>query len=211
MAKLTPTQKEQCVLRYRQGENIDNLGQEFEIDIRSIYRWHKIYDGTQKSLEPKSSVPLTRHPKQMPIEEEQRIIEIVTANTQITDRQLSEMLGTNRNVGALHRKREKLLGKRIIYYKYDYATLFSKSKVDDINKSDMGQGVMPNDFYVIEVVADLFLQITMGHNPVSVTPYLTLSLKFETLSEAEAFREKLISDGMRWMPKVRYISKEKLS
>ena len=119
------------------------------------------------------------------------------------------MLGTNRNVGALHRKREKLLGKRIIYYKYDYATLFAKSKVDDINKSDMGQGLMPNDFYVIEVVPDLFLQLTMGHNPVSVTPYLTLSLKFEMLSEAEAFRETLISDNMRWSPTVRHICKDK--
>lgn len=208
MAKLTPTQKEQCVLRYRQGEDSDNLGQEFDIDIRSIYRWNKLYDGTQKSLEPKSSVPLTRHPKQMPVEEEQRIVEIVTANPQITDRQLSVMLETNRNVGALHRKREKLLGKRIIYYKYDYATLFSKSKVDDINKSDMGQGVMPNDFYVIEVVADLFLQLTLGHNPVSVTPYLTLSLKFEVQSEAEAFRETLISDDMRWSPTVRHICKD---
>lgn len=85
MAKLTPTQKEQCALRYRQGEDIYNLGQEFDIDIRSIYRWHKLYDGTQKSLEPKSSVPLTRHPKQMPVEEERRIVEIVTANPQITD------------------------------------------------------------------------------------------------------------------------------
>ncbi len=33
----------------------------------------------------------------MPVEEEQRIIQIVTANPQITDMQLSKLLGTGRN------------------------------------------------------------------------------------------------------------------
>lgn len=207
MSRLTPYEKEQCVLRYRQGEDIDTLGQEYAINVASIYRWHKLYDGTTKSLEPKSSVPKTRHPKQLPVEEEQRIIEIVTANPQITDKQLSVLLGTNRNPSALHRKREKLLGKRTIYYKYDYATLFSKCRVDDINNADMAQGIMPSEFYVIEVVENLFLQIMAGHNPVSVTPYLTLAIKFETLVKAEKFVQTLNSNDMRWKPKIKHIKK----
>lgn len=205
MSKLTPEEKEQCILRYQRGENIDALAEEYSINVGSIYRWQRIYDGTPKSLESKSSIPKTRHPKQMPIEEEQRIIEIVTANPQITDKQLSILLGTNRNVGALHRKRERLLGKRIIYYKYDYATLFSKSKVDDINHSDLTQGLMPNEFFVIEVVDGLFLQVNSGSNPVSITPYYTLALKFNTKESAERFVSTLIVEDMRWVPNIKHI------
>lgn len=210
MSKLTPEEKEQCVLRYHSGENIDALAEEFSINVASIYRWQRVYDGTTKSLEAKSSVPKTRHPKQMPIEEEQRIIEIVTANPQITDKQLSVMLGTNRNLGALHRKREKLLGKRIIFYKYDYSTLFSKSRVYDINHSDLTQGIMPNEFFVIEVVDGLYLQINSGSNPVSITPYYTLALKFETQEAAEIFKATLISEDMMWVPKIKYVSNKDL-
>ena len=210
MSKLTPEEKEQCVLRYQSGENIDALGEEYSINVASIYRWQRVYDGTTKSLEPKSSVPKTRHPKQMPLEEEQRIIEIVSANPQITDKQLSILLGTNRNVGALHRKRERLLGKRIIYYKYDYATLSSKSRVDDINHSDLTQGLMPNEFFVIEVVDGLFLQVNSGSNPVCVTPYFTLALKFDTKENAEKFLATLISEDMRWIPKIKYVNSNEL-
>lgn len=206
MSKLTPKEKEQCVLRYHRGENIDALAEEYSVNVGSIYRWQRVYDGTTKSLEPKSSIPKTRHPKQMPIEEERRIIEIVTANPQITDRQLSVILGTKRNPGALHRKREKLLGKRIIFYKYDYATLFSQSRVEDINHSDLTQGIMPNEFFVIEVVDGLFLQVTSGSNPVSVTPYYTLALKFETKEAAEKFKVTLISEDMKWLPKIKYVT-----
>lgn len=206
MSKLSLKEKEQCVLRYRNGESACKLAREYSVTAISIYRWNELYDGSIISLEPKSSVPKTRHPKQMPIEEEQRLIEIVTANPQITDIQLSKLLGTNRHPSALHHKREKLLGKRIIYYKYDYATLFSKQKVDDINLADLTQNILPKEFYVIEVVPDLFLQINETRNPVSITPYLTVALKFKSKEEAAAFLQTLISDDMRWRPQIKYIN-----
>lgn len=208
MSKLSSREKEQCVIRYRNGESAYNLAQEYSTTAVSIYRWNELYDGSVISLEPKSSAPKTRHPKQMPIDEERRLIEIVTANPQITDIQLSRLLGTNRHPNALYHKREKLLGKRVIYYKYDYSTLFSKQKVDDINLSDLSQNIMSNEFYVIEVVPDLFLQKNEIHNPVSVTPYLTVALKFQTEKEANDFLQTLISDDMRWQPNIRYIRGE---
>ncbi len=206
MAKLSSKEKEQCVIRYRNGESAYQLAQEYSTTAISIYRWNELYDGTIISLEPKSSIPKTRHPKQMPIEEEQRLIEIVTANPQITDIQLSKLLGTNRHPSALHHKREKLLGKRTIYYKYDYATLFSKQKVDDINLADLTQNTLPKEFFVIEVVPNLFLQINDTRNPVSITPYLTVALKFKSQEEANSFLQTLISDDMRWLPNIKYIN-----
>lgn len=208
MSKLSTTQKEQCVIRYRNGESVYALMQEYATSNVSIYRWDRMYDGTAESLEPKSSAPKTRHPKQMPIDEEQRIVEIVTSNPQITDMQLSKLLGTNRSPAVLHRKREKLLGKRTIHYKYDYATLFSEQQVDEINTADLTQGILPNDFYVIEVVSDLFLQVNETHNPASITPYLTVALKFEKQEDAQEFVQTLISDNMRWVPKIRHIVAE---
>lgn len=206
MAKISVSEKEECVLRYRSGESASVLAQEYSITTISIYRWNELYDGSATSLEPKSSVPKTRHPKQMPVEEEQRIIQIVTANPQITDMQLSKLLGTGRNPTALHRKREKLLGKRIIYYKYDYSTLFSRQKVDEINRADLSQATMPNEFYVIEVVPNLFLEVNETHNPVSVTPYLTVALKFDTKTAAQRFLTTLLSDDMLWHPCIKFIS-----
>lgn len=204
---LNVKEKEMCVLRYRNGENIDKLANEYSIHVRTIYGWHKLYDGTIESITPKSTVPPGRHPRRMPEEEERRIIEIVSKNPQITDRQLAEQLGTNRNPSALHRKREQLVGKRTIYHKYDYACLFSRKKVNNINSADILEESMPNEFYVIEVVPNLFLRVKENCNPICVSPYITTALKFKTRDEAENFIETIKSDDMLWIPSIRLFKK----
>ncbi len=200
--KLTAEQKEECILRYKNGEDIQTLAQEYQVSDRSIFRWLDVYDGTVESLQTKSCKPHTPHPNQMPPEEEQRLIEIVKANPNISDKRLSELLGTNRPTATLFRKREKLFGKRGYAYKFDYATIFDKSKVDAHNYEDAMRGTLPKHFYVIEVLPDLYLRQNDGNYPVSITPYFSIALKFESEKNAGDLLKTFIFDKMRWNPMV---------
>ncbi len=200
--KLTAAKKEECVLRYKNGEHINLLAQEYQVSERSIFRWLELYDGTVESLQNKSCVPHTPHPNQMPPDEEQRLIEIVTANPNISDQRLSELLGTNRATATLFRKREKLFGKRSYAYKYDFATIFDKGKVAENNREDAMRGIIPNHFYAIEVLPDLYLRQNDGKYPVCLTPYYSVALQFENETIAIEFLQSLMSPGMRWTPRV---------
>lgn len=200
--RLNAKQKEECVLRYKKGEHIEKLAKEYETSERSIFRWLDVYDGTIDSLENKSCRPHSPHPNQMPPEEEQRLIEIVKANPNISDQRLSELLGTNRPTATLFRKREKIFGKRGYAYKHDYATIFDKNKVDANNREDVMRGIIPKHFYAIEVLPDLFLRQNDGNYPVCITPYFSVALRFETKDEAVELLKTLQQENMRWIPKV---------
>lgn len=199
---LSAKEKEECVVRYKNGESIQAISKEYDISERSIRRWCSKYDGTTESLKNKPHIPLTPHPNKMPEWEEQLLIKIVQSNPNITNQLLAEKLGTGRNPSALHRKREKLLGKRNILHKYDYSVIFKKEDVDEINKTDAFQGNIPNMFFTISVLPDLYLRINQGHYPVCITPYFSVAVKFQTLEEANNTIKKLISDNMRWEAKV---------
>ena len=83
------------------------VSQQYHCSERTLYRWRRKYNGTIQSLKNGSPKPLTPNPKTMPDWEKEKLIEIVTENPNISDRELSRMLGTNRNPAALYRKREK--------------------------------------------------------------------------------------------------------
>lgn len=200
--RLETKRKEECVLRYKKGESIERLEQEYGVSGRSIFRWLELYDGTMESLENKSCRPLTPHPNQMPPEEEQRLIEIVKANPNISDQRLSELLGTNRPTATLYRKREKIFGKRRYAYKYDYSTIFNKEKVDANNREDAMRGIIPERFFTIEVLPDLYLRQNDGSYPVCITPYFSVALRYESRDEALKLVETLRQENMRWIPKV---------
>lgn len=199
---LSAKEKEECVVRYKGGESIQALSKEYDVTERSIRRWCSKYDGTTESLENGSHIPLTPHPNKMPEWEEQLLIKIVKSNPNITNKALAEKLGTGRNPAALHRKREKLFGKRTILHKYDYSIIFNKEAVDEINRNDALQGNIPNVFFTISVIPDLYLRINQGHYPVCITPYLSVAVKFQTFDEANNTIRMLLSNNMRWKPKV---------
>lgn len=199
---LSAEEKEACVTRYKNGESIQAISVEYDVTERSIYRWCSKYDGTTESLKNGSHIPLTPHPNKMPKWEEQLLIKIVKLNPNITNKALAEKLGTNRNPAALHRKREKLLGKRNIIHKYDYSIIFNKEAVDEINKSDALQGNIPSVFFTISVLPDLYLRINPGNYPVCLTPYFSVAIKFQALSEATNMITNLMSKNMRWKPRV---------
>lgn len=199
---LSAKEKEECIVRYKGGESIRKLSKEYNVTARSIWRWCSKYDGTTESLENGSPVPLTPHPNKMPEWEEHLLIKIVKSNPNITNQALAEKLGTNRNPTALHRKREKLLGKRNIIHKYDYSVIFSKEAVDEINQNDALQGNIPNVFFTISVLPDLYLRINPGNYPVCLTPYFSVAIKFQTLNEANNMIMNLTSENMRWEPRV---------
>ena len=194
--------KEECVVRYKSGEAIKVLSKEYNVTERTIYRWYSKYDGTTESLDNGSHIPLTPHPNKMPDWEEELLIKILKRNPNITNRALSEELGTGRNPAALHRKREKLFGKRNILHKYDYSVIFNKEAVDEINKNDALQGSIPNGFFTINVLPDLYLRINPGNYPVCLTPYFSVAIKFQTLKDAQIMINNLTSNNMRWKPKV---------
>ena len=138
----------------------------------------------------------------MPEWEERLLIKIVKSNPNITNQALAEKLGTGRNPAALHRKREKLFGKRNILHKYDYSVIFNKEAVDEINRTDALQGNIPNVFFTISVLPDLYLRLNQGNHPVCLTPYFSIAIKFKTFKEAEYTAKNLKSSNMRWKPKV---------
>ena len=199
---LSAKEKEECIVRYKDGESIRKLSKEYNVTPRSIWRWCSKYDGTTESLKNGSHVPLTPHPNKMPEWEEQLLIKIVRSNPNITNQALAEKLGTGRNPAALHRKREKLFGKRSILHKHDYSVIFNKEAVDEINQNDALQGNIPNVFFTISVLPDLYLRINPGNYPVCLTPYFSVAIKFQTLKEANSMIKNLISNNMRWKPKV---------
>ena len=201
-AFLSAKEKEECVVRNKNGESIQALAKEYDVTERSIYRWCSKYDGTTESLINGSHSPLTPHPKKMPKWEEQLLIEIVKANPNITNRALAEKLETGRNPAALHRKREKLLGKRTIMRKNDYRVIFNKEAVDEINKTDALLGNIPELFFTICIIPDLYLRINTGNYPVSLTPYFSTSIRFHTIREADNMLKTLMDNSMRWKPKV---------
>ena len=63
---LSVEEKEDCVVRYKKGESIKKLAEEYDVTERSIRRWCSKYDGTTESLKNGSHVPLTPHPKKCP-------------------------------------------------------------------------------------------------------------------------------------------------
>lgn len=200
--KLSAEEKAECVIRIKNGERISDLAKEYKISERSIRRWKEKYDGSIHSLENKPSVPLTPHPKKMPEIEEQKLIEIIKANPNISNKDLSIALGTGRDAAFLSKKREKLLGKREIHYKYDYATIFNKQAVDEINKSDALKEKMPSVFFTISILPDLYIQICKNKNPVCITPYISVAIKFETREEANRMIHRITSSHTRWKPKI---------
>lgn len=200
--KLSAKEKAECVIRLENGEHILDLAKEYKVAERSIWRWKHKYDGTIKSLENKSSVPLTPHPKKMPPAEEQKLIEIINTNPNISNKCLSIALGTGRDAAFLSKKREKLLGKRKIHHKYDYATIFNKQVVDEINKSDALKEEMPSVFFTISVLPDLYIQICKNKNPVCITPFISVAIKFKTREEANKFMKTLASNHTRWKPEI---------
>lgn len=199
---LSAKEKENCVVRYKAGESIQAISKEYDVTERSIRRWCSKYDGTTESLKNGSHVPLSPHPNKMPEWEEHLLIKIVKSNPNITNKALAEKLGTGRNPAALHRKREKLLGKRNILHKYDYSVIFKKESVDKINQCDAQQDNIPNVFFTIRVLPDLYLRINPGNYPVCLTPYFSIAVKFQTLKEANDMIKNLMSENMRWKPRV---------
>ena len=204
--RFTGEEREACVLRIRGGESVKAVARDLGVTEQTVYRWLKKYDGTLESLVSGSSVPHSPHPNAMPKDEEARLIAIVTQNPHITDKKLSELLGTNRAPSVLYRKREKLFGeRRLLPFKYEYATIFHADAVDEINHADFEQGTVPSEFFVIEVMDGLYLPINEGRYPVSLTPFFTVALKFGEETEACAFCSTFLSDGMRWTPRVRRV------
>jgi transposase len=198
--------KEECVLRYKKGESLKVLEIEYHITRTTIYRWAKQYNGTLSSLDPKLSRKNMNHPKKMPFEEEQLLLKIVDSNPNISDRELAELLGTKRNPAFLYRKRKKLLGKRIISYKNDYRTFFNADKIIEINQSDYKRGVLPDTFYIIEILNNLYLQKSISGNPVSITPYFSMCLQFPTTQHAYEFIKSLeASNKSNWAPTIREV------
>ena len=199
---LSAEEKEECVVRYKSGESIQALAKEFNVTERSIYRWCKKYDGTTESLRNRMPISSTPHPNKMPEWEEQLLIEIVKSNPNITNLELAKKLGTGRNRASLQRKREKIFGKRSILHKYNYSVIFNKEAVDKINQNDVSQGNIPNSFFTISILPDLYLRANKGNYPVCITPYFSIAIKFQTEEEANDMISNLLSENMRWIPKV---------
>lgn len=203
--KTEPAIKEECVLRYQGGETPSSLCEEYGISERTFYRWVELYDGTLESLGNKSSRPHSPHPNEMTPEEVALMISIVEENPYISNRELAEKIGTGRNPMSFSRKREKYFGKRSSAYKYDYATIFKQEEVARLNEMDAARGEIPFEFFVIEVLPDLYLRENEGRYPVCITPYFTVALKFEQLKDAKLFLKNCKSENMRWKPKVRQV------
>ena len=87
-------------------------------------------------------------------------------------------------------------------YKHDYSVIFNKEAVDEINQNDALQVNIPNVFFTIIVLTGLYLRINPGNYPVCLTPYFSVAIKFQTLKEANSMIKNLISNNMRWKPKV---------
>lgn len=199
--------KEQCVLRHQNGTPLKTLEAEYHVSRVTIYRWTKQYDGTISSLEPKLSRKSIKHPKAMSLDEEKKLLKIVQQNPNITNRELSALLGTNRNPAFLHRKREKLLEKREIAHKNDYKTLFNNDKLSQINENDYYKQIIPEKFFVIEITNNLYLAKRVSRSPISITPYFSMCLQFPSPQSASAFLESLGEIKVEYTPKIRRIEK----
>ena len=75
----------------------------------SLYRWNKIYDGTQKSLMDNSHRPKTPHPNSHTEEEIKWIKDLIKRNKDITLGEVWYKLrinkGYKRHIGSLYRIR----------------------------------------------------------------------------------------------------------
>ncbi len=104
-ARCSSKEKEQ-IIHLCENNNIYFIARRYHISVRSIYRWKSVYDGTQKSLDNKSSKP-HNSPKEQSKEEKDRILRLIKRNPTISLNELYGKLRTNygysRNIVTLYR------------------------------------------------------------------------------------------------------------
>ena len=202
VSSLSIYEREQCVLSYKKGARTSDIVKKYNISRETLRRWVKRYDGTASSLQPKLSRKNINHPNKMSVEEERRLREIVENNPNITNKKLSELLGTKRDPSFLHRKREKLFGKRIVLFKRNIDTFFNDSEIESINVNDYESGKIGETVYVIEVEKSLYLMRSSCGAPVGATPYFSASVQFNSLIEAKNFVDTIVKSKSIRKPRV---------
>ena len=100
------TTKVYSVKLYRQTKDISLVCRRYHISKASLMRWNKLYDGTRKSLMPKSHRPHTQHPNAHTEEELKWIRDIHRVNKDISVCEMYGKLlakGYKRHPGSLYR------------------------------------------------------------------------------------------------------------
>ena len=178
------------MLKYAEQYGINSAVEKYKCTMATIYRWKRKYDGTLESLEDKSSRPLTPHPNALTEKEISDIKENVIENPYITDGELVQILGTNRDRTVIRKYRDRIFGKVSYANKADVQTMFSSEDVKELNKKDLANDKTFEKFvYLIEINnSGIYIGKDRGDGyPSFLTVYYNMALKFKTLDEAKNF------------------------
>ena len=188
----TPEQKEN-MLKYAEIHGVKKAADKFGCTERTIYRWKKQYDGTLKSLEVKIERKDMVHPNALKEFEVDVIKKCVEENPYITDKEIIEIMGTNRNRTVIRKYRDRIFGKSNYGNKSLPETMFNKQSVEEINKKDISLELKEKLAFLIEVNnLGIYLSRDKGDGyPASLTRYFNMALKFQSKNEAEDFIKKI--------------------
>lgn len=182
------------MLKYAEQYGIKGAVEKYKCTMATIYRWKRKYDGTLESLEDKSSRPLTPHPNALTEKEISDIKENVLKNPYISDGELVQILGTNRDRTVIRKYRDRIFGKVSYANKADVKTMFSSEDVEELNKKDIANDkTFENSVYLIEInKCGIYIGRDRGDGyPTYLTVYYNMALKFKTSTEANDFINKI--------------------
>ena len=182
------------MLQYAEEFGINSAVEKYNCTVPTIYRWKRKYDGTLESLEDKSSRPLTPHPNALTEKEISDIKENVMKNPYISDVELVEILGTNRDRTVIRKYRDRIFGKVSYANKANINTMFNSEDVNELNKKDFINDKQFERFAYLIEVNNSGIYIGKDRNdgyPSYLTVYYSMALKFKTHDEAIKFIDSI--------------------
>ena len=184
------------ILKYAQKYGERCASEKYNCTERSIFRWKKIYNGSLKSLENKTSRIETIHPNSHTEEEIKNINKVLAENPYISHKELYKKLNTeygyNRNIGGLYNylRRHNLLPEPKL--KNDYSTMFDSEAVKRINYTILFSNKERLPYYVIEINnIGIYIAKEQANYPCDLTVYYSTALKFNNKSEAISFIQSI--------------------
>lgn len=187
----TPKEKLQ-IIEYANKYGIQKACEKYDVVERTIWRYKKLYDGSLKSLENKSSRPHTPHPQEHTEEEINNIREVLSRNPYMPHKELYEILkneyGYNRHIAGLYNylRRHGMIPEP--KQKNEYATMFDDRAVKRLNNKFLYDNKDRLPLYIIEL-SDLGIYIASNvtNYPCKLSVYYSIALTFNDLIEAEKF------------------------
>ena len=175
-------------IKLLETESYKYVAEKYKCSVQTLYRWKKLFDGTLESLENGSHISHTPNPKTMPKDEYDRLVLLINDYPYASDKEIAEMLGTNRNPVTIYRKRRKILNTYKPKNKNDIDCLFDDDSINIHNSKDFY--IDNKTCYLLELSGTGLFVGKDTSWPAFFTPFYSIALKFYSYEEALGFIKK---------------------